>query len=97
MQAFRQSWPEERDKLRQAIAAGDVTRVIRMLHRLQGGLQAMEQEELAEASLALQQALTAQRRRRCKTASDGWQAWIRSTPGEREMDRMCPLGVMART
>ena len=57
MQAFRQSWPEERDKLREAIAAGEVTRVTRMLHRLQGGLQALGQEELAEASLALQQSL----------------------------------------
>ncbi|NUT62263.1 ATP-binding protein [Herbaspirillum sp. C9C3] len=58
-EAFRQSWPLEKDKLQQAIDSADRERVVRILHRLQGGLQALGWDALAARSIALQQAVTA--------------------------------------
>jgi two-component system capsular synthesis sensor histidine kinase RcsC len=58
-EAFRQSWPAEKDKLQQAIDHGEHERVLRILHRLQGGLQAMGLDDLAARSVELQHAITA--------------------------------------
>jgi two-component system capsular synthesis sensor histidine kinase RcsC len=58
-EAFRQSWPVEKDKLQQAIERGEHARVLRILHRLQGGLQAMGRDDLAARSVELQHAITA--------------------------------------
>ncbi|WP_284076678.1 hybrid sensor histidine kinase/response regulator [Herbaspirillum aquaticum] len=58
-EAFRQSWPVEKDKLQQAIDNGEHDRVLRILHRLQGGLQAMGLDELAARSVELQHAIAA--------------------------------------
>ena len=58
-EAFRQSWPAEKDKLQQAIERGEHERVLRILHRLQGGLQAMGLDDLAARSVELQHAITA--------------------------------------
>jgi two-component system capsular synthesis sensor histidine kinase RcsC len=58
-EAFRQSWPAEKEKLQQAIDRGEHERVLRILHRLQGGLQAMGQDALAARSVELQRAITA--------------------------------------
>ncbi|ONN67635.1 ATP-binding protein [Herbaspirillum sp. VT-16-41] len=57
LEAFRHSWPQERDKLQQVLQRGDGERAARILHRLQGGLLAMGREHLAERSQMLQTAL----------------------------------------
>jgi len=59
LEAFRQSWPEEKRKLQQAIQARASERVVRILHRLQGGLQAMGRDQLAARCVLLQQAVAA--------------------------------------
>ncbi|MDT0356297.1 ATP-binding protein [Herbaspirillum huttiense F1] len=58
-EAFRQSWPAEKEKLQQAIERGEHERVLRILHRLQGGLQAMGLDDLAARSVELQHAIAA--------------------------------------
>ncbi|MGC8001240.1 Hpt domain-containing protein, partial [Salmonella enterica] len=58
-EAFRQSWPAEKEKLQQAIDRGEHERVLRILHRLQGGLQAMGLDDLAARCVELQRAITA--------------------------------------
>ena len=55
-EAFLQSWPQDKHSLHEALLAGDVPPVVGILHRLQGGMQALGLEELAADCLALQSA-----------------------------------------
>lgn len=57
LEAFRHTWPHERQKLEQALQARQAEYVMRILHRLQGGLLAMGLDHLAARSQALQTAI----------------------------------------
>lgn len=59
LEAFRQTWPQDKHKLQQALQARDAQRVMRILHRLQGGLQALGRKQLAARSQTLQAAVAA--------------------------------------
>ncbi|QNB06093.1 response regulator [Herbaspirillum frisingense] len=56
MDAFRQSWPKDKQRLSEALQEGEVQVAVRILHRLQGGLQAMGLDAVASESLTLQSA-----------------------------------------
>ncbi|EJL88734.1 signal transduction histidine kinase [Herbaspirillum sp. CF444] len=79
-QAFSQSWPKERSKLIEAIEDGDTPLIIRLLHRLQGGLQALGQDAMAGESLALQSGLAGgdlDAYNRCKQWISEVERWIK--------------------
>jgi two-component system capsular synthesis sensor histidine kinase RcsC len=76
-EAFRQSWPVEKDKLQQAIDNGEHDRVLRILHRLQGGLQAMGLDELAARSVELQHAIAAAEGTALAACRNGCRPWSR--------------------
>lgn len=56
-QAFSQTWPTDRRKLIDAIQNANTPQTMRLLHRLQGGMQALGQEAMAQESLDLQSLL----------------------------------------
>lgn len=56
--AFIMSWPAEKQKLQNTFETPDHDKLVKILHRLQGGMLALGQSALASESLALQVAIT---------------------------------------